>query len=246
MRAALRHARGPDWRDAGHQAESRVAGRRCRQARAHTTRGCRPGRPGRLRSPPSRRARFRARRRRARETRQLRETVRVRVGGVRGESCGPRGGPRGALGRCAPVRPRQVRPPDTSPDSVPRHLRTLRATARAARGAENAVRSRAYFYQPTTRSKTRAPLTHIPPFPPLPRHQRRGHAFARSAVDGLVRRAREDAVVLGFVRGPSASGVGGDARQLGRRRARPEAARAPDSIGPRAHVPEPRGVPESV
>lgn len=130
MRAALRHARGPDWRDAGLQAESRVTGRRCRQARAHTTRGCRPGRPGRLRSPPSRRARFRARRRRARETRQLRETVRVRVGGVRGESRGPRGGPRGALGRCAPVRPRQVRPPDTSPDSVPRHLRTLRATAR--------------------------------------------------------------------------------------------------------------------
>jgi len=169
MRAALRHARGPDWRDAGHQAESRVAGRRCRQARAHTTRGCRPGRPGRLRSPPSRRARFRARRRRARETRQLRETVRVRVGGVRGESRGPRGGPRGALGRCATVRPRQVRPPDTSPDSVPRHLRTLRATARAARGAENAVRPRVFLSAHDAFEDARAADTHpSPPSPPSP------------------------------------------------------------------------------
>ena len=34
-----------------------------------------------------------------------------------------------------------------------------------------------------------------------------GLALARASVDGLVRRAREDAVVLGFVRGPPALGV---------------------------------------
>ena len=167
-----------------------------------------PGRAGRLRRPDRDVLVVRARRRRARETRELRETVRVRVGGVRGETQISGWTSRRARKRSPSSASRVFEPPP--PGCPPRwnyepSTRQLGPRTSRAESAENAYVDSYDTYR--TRSQTRAPLTYVPSPPARSLGTSGRAARARAAVDGLVRRARETCCRPRFRRGPPAIGV---------------------------------------